>query len=87
MTCAGQKRATQLPAMLKCRVENPKTEGLTNSVRPMAAQDGAVDCLLDLIEDLKRRGKKLEHLPPSFWTEAAHKILLHPLLADSSTAE
>jgi hypothetical protein len=53
----------------------------------MAAQDGAVDCLLDLIEDLKRRGKKLEQLPPLFWTEAAHKILLHPLLSDSSTAE
>jgi len=52
-----------------------------------AGQDGAVDCLLDIIEDLKRRGKKLEQLPPSFWTEAAHKILLHPLLADSSTAE
>jgi hypothetical protein len=29
----------------------------------------------------------LEQLPPSFWTEASHKILLHPLLADSSTAE
>jgi len=52
-----------------------------------AGQDGAVDGLLDLMEDLKSRGKKLETLPAAFWTDAAHKILLHPLLADSPTAE
>jgi hypothetical protein len=42
-----------------------------------------VDLLLDLIEDLKLRGQDPEKLPPSYWTEVVHHILLHPALSDS----
>ncbi len=52
-----------------------------------AGQDGAVDLLLDLIQDLKHRGQKLEKLPPAYWTEAVHRILLHPALSDSLAGE
>lgn len=41
-----------------------------------AGQDGAVDLLLDLIEDLKRRGRKPEQLPLTYWAEASLRILL-----------
>jgi hypothetical protein len=52
-----------------------------------AGQDGAVDLLLDLIQDLRARGRKLEELPASFWTDAVHRILLHPVLSDFQYAE
>jgi hypothetical protein len=52
-----------------------------------AGQDGAVDLLLDLIEDLKLRGQEPEQMPPSYWTEAVHHILLHPTLSDSPFGE
>lgn len=52
-----------------------------------AGQDGAVDLLLDLIQDLKQRGQHLEKLPPTYWTEAVHHILLHPALSDSRLGE
>ncbi len=52
-----------------------------------AGQDGAVDLLLDLIEDLKLRGRKPEKLPPSYWTKAVHDILLQPILSDSLLGE
>jgi hypothetical protein len=52
-----------------------------------AGQDGAVDLLLDLIQDLKHGGQKLEKLPPIYWTEAVHRILLHPALSDSLAGE
>jgi hypothetical protein len=52
-----------------------------------AGQDGAVDLLLDLIEDLKHRGQKPEQLPPIFWTDAVHRILLCPILSDSLAPE
>jgi hypothetical protein len=52
-----------------------------------AGQDGAVDLLLDLIQDLKHRGQKLEKLPPAYWTEAVHRIMLHPALSDSLAGE
>jgi hypothetical protein len=52
-----------------------------------AGQDGAVDLLLDLIQDLKNRGKRLETLPAKFWTDAVHRILLYPVLSDSPTIE
>jgi hypothetical protein len=52
-----------------------------------AGQDGAVDLLLDLIQDLKHRGRKLEKLPATFWTDAVHRILLYPVRSDSLTVE
>ncbi len=44
-----------------------------------AGQDGAVDLLLDLIQDLKQRGRKLETLTPSYWVEAVRHIQLQPV--------
>ncbi len=52
-----------------------------------AGQDGAVDLLLDLIQDLRERGRKPEKLPAVFWTDAVHHILLHPVLSDSLAGE
>lgn len=52
-----------------------------------AGQDGAVDMLLDLIEDLKSGGQDPERLSPDYWTNAVHRILLHPALSDSMAAE
>jgi hypothetical protein len=52
-----------------------------------AGQDGAVDLLLDLVEDLKHRGQKPEHLPPIFWIDAVHRILLSPIRSNSLAAE
>ncbi len=52
-----------------------------------AGQDGAVDLLLDLIEYLKRRGQEPEKLPPSYWTQAVHHILLHPAISNSLLGE
>jgi hypothetical protein len=52
-----------------------------------AGQDGSVDRLLDLIDDLKLRGRKIETLPPSFWIEAVHHILLHHARAHSKSSE
>lgn len=49
-----------------------------------AGQDGAVDLLLDLIDDLKRQGQKLEEFPPAYWTDAVLHILLHVPFGDSS---
>jgi hypothetical protein len=40
-----------------------------------------------LIQDLKHHGQKLEKLPPTYWTEAVHHILLHPALSDSRLGE
>ena len=41
-----------------------------------AGQDEAVDKLLDLIEDLKHRGRNPAELPAAFWTEAARELLI-----------
>ena len=41
-----------------------------------AGQDEAVDELLDLIEDLKHRGRNPAELPAVFWTEAARELLI-----------
>ena len=43
-----------------------------------AGQDGAVDLLLDLIQDLKHRGQKPEQLPLAYWAVASIRILLGP---------
>ena len=47
-----------------------------------AGQDGAVDALLDLIQELKQRGREPEKLPSNYWTEAVHQILLRPAFSD-----
>jgi hypothetical protein len=52
-----------------------------------AGQDGAVDLLLDLIQNLKGRGRKVETLPPSYWVQAVHHILLHPIRSNSKPGE
>jgi hypothetical protein len=52
-----------------------------------AGQDGAVDALLDLIQELKQRGHEPEKLPSNYWTEAVHQILLRPALSDCLTDE
>ena len=52
-----------------------------------AGQDGAVDLLLDLIQDIRARGQKLEMFPASFWMDAVHRIQLHPVLSDSVAGE
>jgi hypothetical protein len=44
-----------------------------------AGQGGAVDVLLDLIQDLKLRGRKVETLSPSYWIEAVRHIQLQPV--------
>jgi hypothetical protein len=44
-----------------------------------AGQGGAVDVLLDLIQDLKLRGRKAETLSPSYWIEAVRHIQLQPV--------
>jgi len=49
-----------------------------------AGQDGAVDLLLDLIQDLKQRGQNPAELPPTYWPKVVHLILLHPALSDST---
>ena len=41
-----------------------------------AGQDEAVDRLLDLIEELKYRGRNPAEMPAAFWTEAAQSLLL-----------
>jgi len=41
-----------------------------------AGQDEAVDQLLDLIEDLKHRGRNPAEMPAAFWTDAAQELLL-----------
>jgi hypothetical protein len=41
-----------------------------------AGQDETVDQLLDLIEDLKHRGRNPAELPAAFWTEAARELLI-----------
>jgi hypothetical protein len=43
-----------------------------------AGQNGTVDLLLDLIEDVKARGQDPAKLPPKYWTKVVHRILLHP---------
>jgi hypothetical protein len=43
-----------------------------------AGQNGTVDLLLDLIEDVKARGEDPAKLPPKYWTKVVHRILLHP---------
>jgi hypothetical protein len=40
-----------------------------------------------LIQDLRVRGQKLETLPADFWTDAAHRILLYPVLSDCLAVE
>ena len=52
-----------------------------------AGQDGPVDQLLDLIQDLKHRGPEPESLPPTYWAETVHRILLRPVLSDSLAGE
>ncbi len=44
-----------------------------------AGQGGAVDVLLELIQDLKLRGRKVETLSPSYWIEAVRHIQLQPV--------
>jgi hypothetical protein len=46
-----------------------------------------LDLLLDLIQDLKHRGQDPEKLPPTYWTAAVHRILLHPALLDKLPGE
>lgn len=41
-----------------------------------AGQAGAVDMLLDLIEDLKRRQRNPAQLPADYWRSVAHRIML-----------
>jgi hypothetical protein len=52
-----------------------------------AGQDGAVDLLLDLIEDLKHGGQDPEKLPPTYWARTVHHILLQPAVSDSLAGE
>jgi hypothetical protein len=44
-----------------------------------AGQGGAVDVLLELIQDLKMRGRKAETLSSSYWIEAVRHIQLQPV--------
>jgi hypothetical protein len=60
--------------------------GIVDQYGP-AGQDGSVDLLLDLIHDLKLRGREVETLPPSFWTEAVHHILLLHARSHSTASE
>jgi hypothetical protein len=41
-----------------------------------AGQDEAVDQLLDLIEELKRRKHNPAQMPATFWIDAAQELLL-----------
>ena len=41
-----------------------------------AGQDEAVDRLLDLIEDLKQRGRNPAEMPAAFWTDTVQELLL-----------
>jgi len=41
-----------------------------------AGQDEAVDRLLDLIEELKCRGRNPAEMPAAFWTDATQRLLL-----------
>ena len=52
-----------------------------------AGQDGAVDLILDLIQEMKSRGQNPAALPPTYWTETAHHILLCPTLSYSLAGE
>jgi hypothetical protein len=51
---------------------------------PAGEQDGAVDLLLDLIQNLKVRGQKAETLSPSYWIEAVRHIQLHHVRSTSN---
>lgn len=52
-----------------------------------AGQDEAVDCLLDLIGELKNRGINPANMPVSFWIEAAQQILLYQRPLESFDVE
>jgi hypothetical protein len=41
-----------------------------------AGQGGAVDLLLDLIQDMKSRGDQPADYPADYWRKAAHRIML-----------
>lgn len=45
-----------------------------------AGQDGAVDQLLDLIEDFKSNGTNPTKFPPEFWRQTVRDLLLGPML-------
>lgn len=44
-----------------------------------AGQDEAVDQLLDLINDLKARGRNPAQMPAKFWIDTAEELLLCPM--------
>ena len=46
-----------------------------------AGQDGAVDLMLDQIQEMKSRGMNPATMTPAYWTELAHHILLCPILS------
>lgn len=52
-----------------------------------AGQEGSVDQLLDLIQDLKEHGQNPAELPPSFWTQTGNDVLLHQMPLDAFYAE
>lgn len=51
-----------------------------------AGQEGAVDQLLDLIQDLKEHGQNPGDLPPAFWAQTAQDILVHQMPLDAFAA-
>ena len=52
-----------------------------------AGEGGAVDVLLELIQDLKLRGRKAETLSPSYWVEAVRHIQLQPVRSISRSCK